>query len=187
MFSSNRALKVSVLVFLYLCYLFYSQFWLNGAFAVKGVEQQITTSPLENVTLTVLPELTTSELFGVFNKEEAPADNNEQMEQIFESAGQEFKGQLDNYQFLLYATADFGGELTAKLLSKNLEPAEGESAAVEVTTVRINDSIANAVVTTIGLSSIKLTSGEQQLTLKLFSKITPQQPELEPDSGESIS
>lgn len=186
MFSGNRTLKISVLVFLYLCYLFYSQFWLNGAFAVKGVEQQITTSPLENVTLKEQPKLTASQLFGVFDKKEEPADNNEQMEEIFESAGQEFKGQLDNYQFLLYATADFGGQFSAKLLSKNLEPAEGESDAVQVTTVRINDSIANAVVTTIGLSSIKLTSGEQQLTLKLFSKITPQQPELEPDSGKSI-
>lgn len=159
---------------------FYQTFWLNDAFSEKGVEFAKPPSLLSKLTKASTPELTEAALFGQFKKK-TQAQPEETLVEIFESADIEYIGKVGNHQYILYATADFGGRFTAKLLVKELTSDE-----VYVKTVKNKDKVEGAQVTGIKLSELVLTplslgqnsSSENAVAnapikLLLFTKKTP--------------
>lgn len=148
---------------------FYQTFWLDGAFSEKGVEFAQPPSPLAKLTKTSIPELKEAELFGQYEKK-AQAQPEEALAEIFETANTEYIGKVGDHQYILYATADFGGRLTAKLLVKDLTSEE-----VYVKTVKNQDKIEDAQVTDIKLSELVLTplSSKQSVNSENSVAITP--------------
>lgn len=171
---SSIKVKLVVCVLLLTSFAFYQQFWLQGVFTDNGVEQVITVSPLQDLQQATQPKLENSELFGIYQQETQPQETT--LSQVFESAGREFIGELGNFQFVLYATAEFAGQLSAKLLVKNLESNE-----VSVETVIKGQQIKGAQVSQLALSNLALTSLNEQtkqtINLTLFSKIKATSPE----------
>lgn len=149
---------------------FYKQFWVSGIFIEKGVEQELAPSALIGLKRTESIAMTESDMFGLYDKQENASEENS-IEQLFDIANKEYVGQIANYQFILYATAEFGGSLSAKILSKNLD-----DDSVELKTVRLTDQVANAVLSKIQLTTVELTGTDenkqsQKIDLKLFSRI----------------
>ncbi len=149
---------------------FYKQFWVSGIFIEKGIEQELAPSSLVGLERTNPLEMTESNMFGLYDKQ-ANASEENQIEQLFDIANKEYVGQIANYQFILYATAEYGGSLSAKILSKNLD-----DNSVELKTVRLADQVANAVLSKIQLTTVELTGTDdnkqsQKIDLKLFSRI----------------
>lgn len=170
MASKNKYLA-GVAFFLLISFLFYQQFWVAGVLVEKGIEQELKPSPLAGLEQVKVPELTESNMFGVFDKQSAADASQPGIEQLFDIADKEYVGQIANFQFILYATAEYGGALSAKILVKDLD-----QKSVNLTTVKLNDAIANATLTGIKLTNVKLTGTDennesQTIDLKLFSRI----------------
>lgn len=163
---SNSTRNLTIVATLFLVLHFYQNFYLHGAFTDKGVEQVITKSPLVGLSESQFPELSLTHLFGVYEDEQVVEKPEEpKLERLFDSASKEFIGQIGDYQYLLYATADFGGKLTAKLLVKNLDTKD-----VALITVQKGEPVANAFVSDIALSQIQIGSIGKVINLKLFSR-----------------
>lgn len=174
---TSGKMKIASLVILALAYQFYQGFWLQGAFSANGVQFNDKPSTLTSLAMNQGPKLERTNLFGVYEKSDS--DEGESIVEIFDSASQEFIGQVGNTQYLLYATAKFGGAFSAKLLIKDLETDE-----VYLATVNKNDSIENVIVADIELSEVILAldkskqtpasaDAETDIKLLLFTKITP--------------
>lgn len=188
MFTNNLKLKLLLVVFLLLILDFANQFWVDGVFVTKGTPQNNVESPLDGLSALQLNDLEQSDLFGIYQQEESASADTE-IEELFAPENNQYIGQIGNFRYILYATAQYADIVSAKLLVKNIDTEE-----VEVMTVKRGDDVANSVVTEIALSSLVLkralvdNQGEKesannvnQVTLKLFSKIVPSSPSLNED------